>query len=376
MRLAGLPGAQQAKAAKPGPHCLLAGRAGPGASGRRKAQISNWRAEAPASKQGQRSFQIKLAGRPGGRQAKFSYANLRLLAGPGASGHRKAQLSNCWRAPAPASKQRQISFQIKLVGRPGGRQAKFSYANLPLLVGPGQRSFQIKLAGRHGGRQGKFSHVNLCLLAGPGASERRKAQISNCWRAQAPASKPGQRSFQIKLAGRPGGRQAKFSSANLGASQRRKAQIRNCWRAPAPASKQAQRSFHIKLAGRPGGRQAKLSCASLCLLAGPGANEHRKAQIRNCWRALAPASKQVQRSFQIKLAGLAAGKQNFHIQTCACRCWRAQAPAGKNKKIQITACGAQVRLCCVAALGGQHAGCDLDTSSLRTPNLDAPASSH
>ena len=274
-----------------------------------------WRARAPASQQGQRSFQIKLAGQPCGRQAKFSCANLCLLAGPGASERRKARIINCWRAQAPASKQGQRSVQIKLAGRPGGRQVKFSYASLcrpgaserrkaqimncwrarAPASQQGQRSFQIKLAGQPCGRQAKFSCANLCLLAGPGASERRKARIINCWRAQAPASKQGQRSAKIKLAGRPGGRQVKFSYASLcllagpGTSERRKAQISNCWRAPAPGSKQGQRSFQIKLAGRRGGRQAKFSYANLCLLADPGASERRKAQIRNCWRAPAPA---------------------------------------------------------------------------------------
>ena len=128
-----------------------------------------------------------------GRQAGKDLSKASLLAGLAADKQNfHTQTCACW----------QRSFQSKLAGRPGGRQAKFSHANLCLLakIFPNQARWpawrQAKFLKRKpapaGGAGKQNFHCELCLLAGPGASKRRRAQISNCWRAQAPATSKGQ----------------------------------------------------------------------------------------------------------------------------------------------------------------------------------------
>ena len=118
-----------------------------------------------------------------------------LLAGPGASERKGAQISD---------------------------QASASKGKDPLLAGlaAGQQRQQDMSKSLPAGRSASpVQRPSPCLLAGPGASERKGAQISDCWLAQASAGKSKDLSKSL-LAGRPGGRQAKAAGH---------VQITACW---------------------------------------------------------------------------------------------------------------------------------------------------
>ena len=247
------------------------------------------------------------------------------------------QTGACWQARAPVS-----AGMLKSVTAGGPRRQQASNGK--------DLSKSSSLAGLAAGKHN--FHMQTCA----------------CWRARAPV---GAGRLKSVTASGPRRQQASKGKDKQNFHMRTCA----CWQARAPVSTGGLKSV------APASKQRQSSLAGLAAgkhnfhmqtcLAGPGASGRRKAQISNCWRAQAPASKQGQRSFQC-WAGLAANKQNLHMRTCACwqarapvstgglksvpagrpserrkaqisNCWRAQAPSGAIR--QITACGAQVGLC-------------------------------
>ena len=196
------------------------------------------------------------------------------------------QTCACWWARAPVGTGRLNSVTAGGPRRPQASKGKYLSKSSSLAgLAAGKQNFHTQTYPCWWARGKDLSKSSS--LAGMAAGKenfhkRRKAQISNCWRAQAPASKPGQRAFQIKLAGRPG-----------------------------------KQNFHLQTWAPVSAGRLKSGTAG-----GP-----RRQQ----------ASKGKDLSTSSSLDGLAAGKQNFHAQACAC--WQARAPMSTGRLKSGTAGG-------------------------------------
>ena len=164
------------------------------------------------------------------------------------------------------SKQKQRSFQIMLgAGLAAGKQRQ-------------QHMSKSLPAGRSAS---PVQRPNPCLLVGPGASERKGAQICDCW------CRPGGR--QAKAAGHvqitacwpvrvASAKAEPVPAGNPGSSERKGAQICDCWWL---RRQQAKAMIFPNYACGPAWRPASKgsrTCPNHCLLAGP----RRQCRGRTC----------------------------------------------------------------------------------------------